>query len=81
MVDITKLTLNNILDGDRFLEVIDQCQQAVNFRLPNGKVQDLRRNVLLHNYLTWQTQLGEINRIELECHYQEDVERLIQFIK
>ncbi len=80
-MEITKLTLNHITDGDRFLEVIDQCQEAVNFRLPNGKVQDLRQNILLHNYLTWQTQLGEIKHIELDCHCQEDVECLIQFIK
>ena len=72
------LTLKNIQDSDSFFKVINRGISPVHVKLPNNQLLDLRHNLALQNYITFNSPYSTIDCIELYLMNEGDANQLIQ---
>ena len=75
------LMLKGIKDSEAFFELVDRCKAPVKIQVPGGDLHDLRGNVLLQNYLTWESPISAIECVEVFCHTGADLASILEFIE
>ena len=74
------MTFYNIRNFDRFIEVVNSCEGAVDAVSPEGKHYDLKTYAGQFAEMANLVAGGRIRRMEVEAAAEEDAARLVRFM-
>ena len=77
---IMKMKIKNISNIDKFFDVINQCDGAVELSLPEGGSVNLKSKLSQYFSMATVFSNGSIKELDLTTHSSKDSERLIQYM-
>ncbi len=75
-----KMKIKNISNIDKFFDVINQCDGAVELSLPEGGSVNLKSKLSQYFSMATVFSNGSIKELDLTTHSSKDSERLIQYM-
>lgn len=75
-----KLTMKNITNLDKFFDVINQCDGAVDLSLPEGGSVNLKSKLSQYFSMATVFSNGNIKELQLTTHTPQDSDRLFHFM-
>lgn len=74
------ITFLNIIDIDRFFQVIDACNDSISFKTSESRYVDIRHNNLIKEMLEMSCCRYGIERLELYVKCSDDLMRLMRYM-
>ncbi len=75
-----KMKIKNISNIDKFFDIINQCDGAVELSLPEGGSVNLKSKLSQYFSMATVFSNGSIKELDLTTHSSKDSERLIQYM-
>ncbi len=75
-----RMKIKNISNIDKFFDVVNQCDGAVELSLPEGGSVNLKSKLSQYFSMATVFSNGSIKELDLTTHSSKDSERLIQYM-
>ena len=75
-----RMKIKNISNIDKFFDIINQCDGAVELSLPEGGSVNLKSKLSQYFSMATVFSNGSIKELDLTTHSSKDSERLIQYM-